>query len=85
VGGTGGTRRPPARALLGQSLSEIRHRSVPDPATRAFGATPIPIDYNFLALVPLPAKRSSPAVGGGRAGLHGSGMGLGGMEWDGVG
>ena len=41
--------------------------------------------YIFSQPAPLPAKRSSPAVGGGRAGLHGSGMGLGGMEWDGVG
>ena len=58
--GRAGRRRGPA--LLGQSLSEIRHPSVPDPATRAFGATPIPIAYTFLALVPLPL-RDRPAVG----------------------
>ena len=75
VGGTGGTRRPPPAALLGQSLSEIRHPSVPDPATRAFGATPIPIAYTFLALVPLPL-RDRPAVG------HAGGVAREEMGWD---
>ena len=81
-GRTAGRRRGPA--ILGQSLSEIRHPSVPDPATRAFGATPIPIDYTFLALVPSP-RRDRPAAVGMPDGIKWDGRGLHGNAWDGMG
>ena len=80
-GRTAGRHRP----ALNFSAQVLIFSTAAIPVPRTVGADPQfanPTDYTFLALVPLPAKRSSPAVGGERAGLHGSGRA--GMGRDGI-
>ena len=80
-GRTAGRRRGPA--LNFSASNGVARDTRRDPH---FGADPqFDNRYIFSQPVPLPAKRSSPAVGGGRAGLHGNGwdcLGLNGMGLD---